>query len=71
MALVFMAMLFMLEERILQKKNNDSHCLSCSDIESLLRSFLPPHGMCSRDEVLRQMEKRQPINDKAAIRISQ
>ena len=55
MALVFMAMLFMLEERILQKDNLP--LLSCSDIESLLRSFLPRRDV-KQDEVLRQMEKR-------------
>jgi len=55
MALVFMAMLFMLEERIVQKDNLP--LLSCSDIESLLRSFLPRRDV-KQDEVLRQMEKR-------------
>ncbi len=55
MALVMMAMLFMLEERILQK--DDHPLLSCSDIESLLRAFLPRRDI-ERDEILRQMEKR-------------
>ena len=55
MALVFMAMLFMLEERVLQKDNLP--LLSCSDIESLLRAFLPRRDV-KQDEVLRQMEKR-------------
>ena len=55
MALVFMAMLFMLEERVLQKDNLP--LLSCSDIESLLRSFLPRRDV-KQDEILRQMEKR-------------
>ena len=55
MALVFMAMLFMLEERIVHKDNLP--LLSCSDIESLLRSFLPRRDV-KQDEVLRQMEKR-------------
>lgn len=55
MALVSMAMLFMLEERILQK---DAHpLLSCSDVESLLRAFLPRRDI-DHEEVLRQMEKR-------------
>jgi hypothetical protein len=55
MALVMMAMLFMLEERILQK---DTHpLLSCSDIESLLRAFLPRRDV-AHGEVVRQMEKR-------------
>ena len=55
MALVMMAMLFMLEERILQKDNHP--LLSCSDIESLLRTFLPRRDI-AHDEVIRQMEKR-------------
>jgi SRSO17 transposase len=55
MALVFMAMLFMLEERILQKDHLP--LLSCADIESLLRSFLPRRDV-AQDEVLRQMKKR-------------
>lgn len=55
MALVMMAMLFMLEERIRQQ--DDHPLLSCSDIESLLRTFLPRRDL-DRDEVIRQMEKR-------------
>lgn len=55
MALVMMAMLFMLEERLLQQ---DTHpLLSCSDIETLLCQFLPQRAF-SEEEVLRQMEKR-------------
>jgi SRSO17 transposase len=55
MALVFMAMLFMLEERIQAK---DTHpLLSCSDIEELLRHFLPKRAV-TRDDVFEQMEKR-------------
>jgi hypothetical protein len=42
----------MLEERILQK---DTHpLLSCSDIESLLRAFLPRRDV-AHGEVVRQM----------------
>ena len=63
MALVMMAMLFMLEERILQK--NDHPLLSCSDVESLLRAFLPRRDI-AHDEVLRQMQKRHR-NRQAAI----
>jgi hypothetical protein len=63
MALVMMAMLFMLEERILQK--DDHPLLSCSDVESLLRAFLPRRDI-AHDEVLRQMEKRHR-NRQAAI----
>ena len=55
MALVMMAMLFMLEKRVLQK--DDHPLLCCSDIESLLRAFLPRRDI-ERDEILRQMEKR-------------
>jgi len=55
MALVFMAMLFMLEERISAK---DTHpLLSCSDIEELLRHFLPKR-VVTQDDVLEQMNKR-------------
>lgn len=63
MTLVMMAMLFMLEERILQK--DDHPLLSCSDIESLLRAFLPRRDV-EHDEILRQMEKRHR-NRQAAI----
>ncbi len=55
MALVSLAQLFMLEERILQ--HNAIPLLSCSDIESLLRAFLPRKDI-KREEILRQMEKR-------------
>ncbi len=55
MALVSMAMLFMTEERELHKE--DYPLLSCNDIESLLRVFLPRRDI-EHDEVLRQMEKR-------------
>jgi SRSO17 transposase len=55
MALVFMAMLFMLEERIRAK---DTHpLLSCSDIEELLRHFLPQR-VVTQDDVFEQMDKR-------------
>lgn len=55
MALVFMAMLFMLEERM---RVVDTHpLLSCSDIEELLRHFLPKRAT-TKDEVFEQMEKR-------------
>lgn len=55
MALVMMAMLFMLEERILQQDNHP--LLSCSDIESLLRAFLPRRDI-EQDEIIQQMTKR-------------
>jgi len=55
MALVMMAMLFMLEQRLLYK---DSHpLLSCADIISLLCNFLPKRTITS-EEVLRQLEVR-------------
>lgn len=55
MALVFMAMLFMLEERI--RAASTCPLLSCSDIEEMLRHFLPKRAV-SQEEVLAQMEKR-------------
>jgi len=55
MALSLMAQQFMLEERIRQK---DAYpMLSHSDIEQLLRTFLPRRDI-SPDEVVRQIEKR-------------
>jgi len=54
MTLVAMSLLFMLEERILQK---DSYpLLSCSDIETLLETTLPRRDL-DREEVIRQMQK--------------
>lgn len=55
MALVMMAMLFMLKERILQEE--DVPLLSCSDITTLLAHFLPKRAI-HQDEVIRQMEVR-------------
>lgn len=55
MALVMMAMLFMLEEKLLQKESFP--LLSCSDIEVLLARFLPRRDV-PVDEVVRQMEIR-------------
>lgn len=55
MALVMMAMLFMLEERLLQSESHP--LLSCSDIEVLLAHFLPRRDV-TVDEVVRQMEAR-------------
>ena len=55
MALVMMAMLFMLNERI---RNKDEYpLLSCSDIEILLAHFLPRRDT-TKAEVIRQMEER-------------
>ena len=55
MALVMMAMLFMLNERIRHKKTYP--LLSCSDIEELLSHFLPRRDI-SEAEVFRQLEDR-------------
>ena len=45
----------MLEERIVQK--DDHPLLSCSDIESLLRAFLPRRDI-EHNEILQKMAKR-------------
>jgi SRSO17 transposase len=55
MALVSMAMRFMVEEKARHKE--DLPLLSCGDIETLLRTFLPRRDI-DPDEVVRQMEKR-------------
>ncbi len=55
MALVMMAMLFMLKERI---EHQDEHpLLSCADIETLLAHFLPRRDV-GAEEVIRQMDVR-------------
>jgi SRSO17 transposase len=55
MALVMMAMLFMLDERM---RHQDTYpLLSCSDIEDLLSRFLPRRDV-SQKEVIRQIEYR-------------
>ncbi len=55
MALVMMAMQFMLEERLRQK--DDHSLLSCGDVEVLLAHFLPRKDV-TVEEVIRQMEVR-------------
>ena len=55
MALVMMAMLFMLNERILHKDTYPM--LSCADIEDLLSHFLPRRDV-TEEEVIRQLEHR-------------
>lgn len=55
MALVMMAMLFMLSERVRHK--NTYPLLSCADIEELLSHFLPRRDV-SEAEVIRQLEDR-------------
>ena len=55
MALVMMAMLFMLSERV---RHKDIYpLLSCADIEELLSHFLPRRDV-SEAEVIRQLEER-------------
>jgi len=63
MALVFMAMLFMLEERIHAVATYP--LLSCSDIEELLRHFLPKRAV-TKEDIISQMETRH-IKRLAAI----
>jgi SRSO17 transposase len=55
MALVMMAMVFMLEQRLSYKGSHP--LLSCADIISLLCNFLPKRSITS-EEVLRQLEVR-------------
>ncbi|MBF0341526.1 MAG: IS701 family transposase [Magnetococcales bacterium] len=55
MALVGMAMLFMLEERCLQEETYP--LLSCNDIEQLLKRFLPQKHV-NRQDVVLEMERR-------------
>jgi SRSO17 transposase len=62
MALVMMAMLFMLEEKLCHKQSHP--LLSCSDIEVLLAHFLPRRDV-TVEEVVRQMEARHKARQKA------
>ena len=55
MTMVMLAMLYMLETRLTNKK--DHPLLSCGDIENLLSHFLPRKDI-TEEEVLRQMETR-------------
>ena len=55
MALVFMTILFMLEERI--RPVETYPLLNCSDIEELLRHFLPKRTV-NKEDVIAQKEKR-------------
>jgi len=55
MTMVMLAMLYMLETRLINKKAHP--LLSCTDIEVLLSHFLPRKDI-TEDEVLRQMETR-------------
>ena len=62
MALVMMAMAFMLSEKI----NHRDVCpyLTCADIEDLLAHFLPRRDY-TEEEVIRQMEERHRMRKKA------
>jgi SRSO17 transposase len=62
MALVMMAMLFMLSERILHKETYP--LLSCADIEELLARFLPRRNV-DEEEVISQLEQRHRQRQKA------
>jgi SRSO17 transposase len=62
MALVLMAMLFMLEEKLSQQEGYP--LLSCSDIEVLLAHFLPRRDV-TVEEVIRQMEARHTARQRA------
>jgi len=55
MALVMMAMLFMLKQRI--EHQDELPLLSCADIETLLAHLLPRRDV-GVEEVIRQMEVR-------------
>jgi SRSO17 transposase len=62
MALVMMAMLFMVSERILHKETYP--LLSCADIEELLVRFLPRRNV-NEKEVIFQLEQRHRERQKA------
>jgi len=62
MALVMMAMLFMLSERICHK--DIYPLLSCADIEELLAHFLPRRDV-TEEQVIFQLEQRHLQRQKA------
>jgi SRSO17 transposase len=62
MALVMMAMLFMLSEKIAHKETYP--LLSCADIEDLLTHFLPRRDI-TKEEVIFQLEQRHLQRQKA------
>ncbi|VFN01615.1 MAG: hypothetical protein BECKG1743D_GA0114223_102954, partial [Candidatus Kentron sp. G] len=55
MALTMMVMLFMLEERLLNREQTP--LLSCSDVRKLMIHFLPKRDVTT-EEVMRQMKAR-------------
>ena len=62
MAMVMMAMLFMLEQRL---KNSEAYpLLSCNDVVEILSYFLP-HRIASEEEVFHQLEERHLRRQKA------
>lgn len=61
-ALVMMAMLFMLEEKLSHQQSHP--LLSCSDIEVLLAHFLPRRDV-TVEEVVRQLEARHRARQRA------
>jgi SRSO17 transposase len=62
MALVMMAMFFMLSERVSQKEV--SPLLSCADIEALLVHYLPRRDL-EEAEVIRQLRVRHQLRERA------
>jgi hypothetical protein len=58
MAMVMIAMLFMLNERLIQK--DESPLISCNDIIYLLKSYLPRRAV-DAEELLEQVRKRHEI----------
>ncbi len=62
MALVMMAMFFMLSERVTQQEVHP--LLSCADIEALLVHYLPRRDL-TEAEVIRQMKVRHRLRERA------
>ncbi len=65
MTLVMMAMLFMVNEKILS--HDERPMLTCADIEELLAHFLPRRDV-GKQEVIRQLEYRHKMRKKAKER---
>lgn len=62
MAMVMIAMLFMLEERLLQQE--EVPLLSCGDIVALLKHFLPKSAVTT-DDILKQMRIRHEARQRS------
>jgi hypothetical protein len=56
MALVMIAMLFMLEVKL--EQHRDVSLLTTADIVALLAHYLPRRGLVEEEELFRQMERR-------------